>query len=168
MSVETREAGLLNIGDQILSPAGRWETIEHVDNIGKPGGGVRIWTDATGNGYSWRFTSWHRLRFVERKYAEPRVVKIFETPEQIIAALAGERDLVWPSDSVIVVDARKHAGGSWEVTDRPGGGEPVVQPFPRRGSARAAVRRAARLHAKAIGVPVAGDALLARMGSRQA
>src|SRR5690349_7531113 len=48
---------------QIRSPFGRWETITRVDQPDRFGP-VRVWTEETGPGFSWRYNRWDHVDFV--------------------------------------------------------------------------------------------------------
>lgn len=153
-----RMASLLNTGDYIVTPAGRWEKVTVVDEGDSPETGtVRVCTDMTASGYGWRFRVSQELRYLPRPQLERRLVRVFEAAEQIVAAIAPAGVAVWPVDSSVLAVGRRAPGARWEVIHRPGGGQLEVATFDRRGFAVKAVRRAARAHARGLQLPMEGD-----------
>ena len=172
MSDTHREAGLLVEGDQMFSPAGRWETIKSIDSTDR--GVSLIYTDSTGPEYGWRVENFRRVRFIARERSGLRVVKVYESDVAMHVALGEPPSLVWAYDSPILAAATHVRGsGFWTIINWPSGRDQVTTQIKNRGVARAQLRLIAREHAKALGLAyVSGrrallsDKAIAVLGSR--
>jgi hypothetical protein len=147
----------LRAGDQMFSPAGRWETITAFEDT--PAVLIRIRTDRTGD-YAWLLSgSLEVLALTPANLrATTRTVAVEETKSGIVAVLSSPSytSYCWDDGSLTLAMAQQKRGEGWEFTDWPGGGELVVTTLPSKAAARSAIVRAARAHARGLGVKYRG------------
>ena len=144
------------------SPAGRWETVVAVDHDERPW--TRVWTDKTGPDWAWRFLSSTKLEAAgplgggqNDPQPEVRIVDLSVGRGGQMVAVVTQRNVQWPSfgDGASLATAyHEGAGKGWKVVDRPGGGAAVETQHSSKATARTALLRAARAHAKALKIPV--------------
>lgn len=150
----------LDAGWRFMSPVNRWETVERVEQANEYAP-VQVWTDKTGSAYSWSLPPWSRLDAVAppwRPHGVPEIrVWEYEFARDAPMFAVVTLDTVYrPDTDHAVAQASYTREGGWKVTHRPdGGGEVVVIDCGRsKAKARTALQRAARVHAKALGVKV--------------
>lgn len=144
----------LRAGDQVFSPAGRWETVWSV--VFEPSSYlVRLYTDRTGSDYSWTLERHQELTTVTA--ARVRViptVRVRNSSHNVVAYIATD-DFLRGFGMVTLADASPLGRGrGWEIRDRPTGGEITVTVVASKAAAVSLVRAAARAHAKALGLSV--------------
>lgn len=152
-------AEALGRGWLFMSPLGRWETVERVEQANEYAP-VRVWTDATGPDYSWSLERWVRVDAIappHRLHGVPEI-RIWEhdwARDAPMYAVLTVDTAYRPSTDHPLVEARYSRDTGWRVVHRPGGGETLVVDCGRsKAKARTALRAAAREHAKALGVRV--------------
>ncbi len=147
----------------LRSPLDRLETVTRVEQEGSYGP-VRVWTDKTGPNYSWRYHRTERvdavrppqlfhgdpeIRVVEYDYARDAPMYAVPTLSTIYRA---------DSSRGYLVEARYQKGKGWYVSHRPGGGDVATTWHDSKAKARTALKAAAKIHAKALGVKVTTEA----------
>ncbi|WP_320069140.1 hypothetical protein [Micromonospora sp. RTGN7] len=146
-------------GWQVVSPLGRWETVERVERATEFSA-VRVWTDRTGPGYSWSIPPWRKLDAAApprrcHGVAEVRVWEHDYARDAPMYAVITLDTIHRPDTEHPLAQASYSREAGWAVTHRPDGGEVVVIDCGRsKAAARTALRAAARQHAKALGVRV--------------
>lgn len=157
------EAEKLDKGWQFVSPLGRWETVNRVDQANEYAP-VRVWTAETGPDYSWLMPRYRKLNAVAPPWnwhghgtPEIRIVEHSFGRDAPMYAVTTLDTIYRPHVEDYIAEARYTREGGWKVTHRPdGGGEVVVVDCGRsKAKARTALRAAARQHAKALNVKVA-------------
>lgn len=148
---------------QIRSPLDRWETVTKVEYGGEHGP-VLVWTDKTGPDYSWRYYRSTKVEAIRpaghlNGIPEIRIIEYSwgDGPIHAVPTLS----TIHRTDMMrVLVEARYVGKGKgWNVVHRPNGrGEPVTIHCESKAKARTAVRAAAKLHAKALGVKVTTEA----------
>lgn len=154
----------LDTGWHFRSPIDRWETVSRVEIEGSAQYpvAVRVWTDQTGPDYAWRLSYRDRVHAVPptaEYVAQQPEIRLVDLPRDSFSggryiAVLTFRAVAVPDFIYTLVRAEHVAAGGWAVCDRPAGGDEVVTRHPTKAHARTAVRRAARVHAKALGIPV--------------
>lgn len=149
----------LRPGDQMWSPVGRWETITDVAGLGS--GLQHIHTMSTKDGYAWTLPGAREVQAMTG--ADLRHIRTVSVEEggggDIIAVLSDPAYAAWHWDdgSVILAQATHKRGEGWTVADRPGDGTGVVATtYDSKAAARSAIIRAARAHARGLGVKYRG------------
>lgn len=153
------EAEALSPGWRFVSPLNRWETVTRTEQANEYAP-VRVWTNLTGQGYSWLITRWQKVDAVApppRTLHGTPEIRVFEhdyardAPMYAVPTL----DTVHrPDTSEHLVEARYSRERGWAVSHRPNGGELITVWCDSKAKARTALRAAAREHAKALGVKV--------------
>lgn len=148
----------LNAGDQIWSPAGRWEIVTSVSPSSDPWL-MRVVTDRTGSGYAWPLDCYRKVETVRARHLrETPSVRVWDHQREIVAWV-GTGEYLYRTALTLAQAFPRGRGLGWEVRDRPDGGELRVTGAPSKAAAAVLVRKAARAHAKALGLPlqVGGD-----------
>jgi hypothetical protein len=140
----------LAVGDQVFTPASRWETVAAIDAATWL---VRVFTDRTGPAYSWSLPRHRELPGLRVDLVQIKPAVRIESTQRGLVAFIGTEEYVDGWASYVLVDATPLGrGAGWEVRDRPSGGEVARLQVPSKAEALTAVRRAARAHAAALGL----------------
>ncbi len=140
----------LAVGDQVFTPAGRWETVAAIDAATWL---VRVFTDRTGSAYSWFLPRHRELPGLRAALAQIAPTVRVESTRRGVIAFVGTEEYVDGWASYVLAEASPLGRGEgWEVRDRPSGGELARLKVPGKGEAMSAIRRAARAHAAALGL----------------
>lgn len=150
-----RPVGEYDVGGMFFTPAGRWETITDRTPYSDPSAQIHIHTDRTGDGYAWIFWRSDRMPYVPSWVASrERGVVINEYGNVIEASIANSVHARGYGSGHALVSAHMVRGSGWQIVDRPGGGDLEQVEVPSKARARTEVARRARVHAKALGLPV--------------
>ena len=144
----------LNPGDQFFSPARRWETVTRLD--GSDPCRTRVFTDVTGAGYAWTLANFREVPVLPawQRRGTP-MVRVDDFRQFVTAFVGTAEQRYFTAGSPVLAEGRQLGRGQgWEVTDRPAGGDLVITRVPGKAAALSAVRRAAKAHAKALGLPL--------------
>jgi hypothetical protein len=151
----TYRVDALNLGDQIWSPASRWETVTGLD-APRPGAVTRVNTDLTGPDYGWALPNWREIPVLP--VAHPRgtsAVWIQAMRDRVLAFVGTVPEYHRNVNAPIVAQAIFFGRGrGWEIVNRPDGGESTRETVASKATAVAAVRRSAKAHAKALRLPM--------------
>ncbi len=140
----------LAVGDQLFTPAGRWETVAKLDDATWL---VRVFTDRTGPAYSWSLPRHRELPGLRAAWTLLKPTVRVESTQRGVVAFIGADEYVNGWASYVLADASPLGRGEgWEVRDRPAGGELARLQVASKVEAMSAVRRAARAHAAALGL----------------
>jgi len=140
----------LAVGDQVYTPAGRWETVQDLDSSTWL---VRIFTDHTGPAYSWSVPRHRELPGLPAALAliTPKI-HVESTRRGVVAVIGTDEHVNGWASYVLAEAASLGRGEGWEVRNRPAGGELDRLTVASKAEALSAVRRAARGHATALGL----------------
>lgn len=145
-------------GWQIRSRFERWETVTRVAHHERLNV-VHVWTDKTGSDYCWTYLRWEKVTAHKPVPAADGIpeVRVIESdrPDGPMCAVATLSTILRPDiyGGVTLVSANT-AGRShgWKVAHWSNGAELVIEEGLTKAKARTAVNRAARAHARALGV----------------
>lgn len=145
--------------DQMWSPAGRWETVtstEYLDGRGL----IAVHTNKTVDGYGWILTCTTDLPVMSAvELRHQRSVAVEATPGgDLIAVLSDPAYNAWHWDdgSVTLAQASHKRGEGWTIADHLGTGNVQTTTYANKAEARSAIVRAAKAHAKGLGVRYRG------------
>jgi hypothetical protein len=145
-------------GDQIFTPAYRWETVIRLDRGETYSASTRVFTDRTGEGYGWSLANWHELPTLRSwQIRGTATVRVDSTRHRVVAFVGTGESEYWylgqrPAMTVLAEATPAGRGQGWDVVNRPDGGDPVRVRVGSTAAALSAVKRAARVHAKALGL----------------
>lgn len=149
--VTARRVDELDVGTQWWTPANRWETATKITT--DAGWAVRIETDAVAAGYSWSLPGNRVVASVSMVYlSDMRRVVVSESSSFVTAELVTG----YGRGDHILAQAIAIRGKGWHMNERPDGGDVVQSLIKSKAAARTAVTRAAKRHAKALGVTFGG------------
>lgn len=148
----TGRVDALRVGDQVFTPAYRWETVTRLDQGDRYSRATRVFTDHTGPEYAWRLANHHTLPILPASLvsAVPSV-RVEASRDRVVAFVGADER---PSATVLAEAVYLGRGNGWRVNDRPNGLDLVTSVVARKDLALSRVRRAARAHAKALGLRV--------------
>ena len=147
----------LNVGDQFFSPARRWETVTRIADAERYSTWTRVFTDVTGAGYAWKLADFREVPVLRAWQRRGTPMVRVDDSRRFVTAFVGtaEQRYGFTADAPVLAEARQLGRGQgWQVTDRPAGGDVVITQVAGKAAALSAVRRAAKAHAKALGLPL--------------
>jgi hypothetical protein len=149
-----RRADSIRPGDEVFTPAGRWETVTGVD---RDSWRIALHTACGRRSFTWRFGG-HTTLPVLRSWPRPEAVavRLWEANgaglREVIAAVASRATSAAVIDGHHLVHARwQGRGRGWAVYDLVT--DETVTLGVSKAEAFAEVKRLARVHAKALGMP---------------
>ncbi len=146
--VTARPVDELGVGSRWWTPAGRWETVTGITHDG--GYTSRVETAELAAGHAWSMSKYRIVASISA-YELPRQVVVCMTHSTITAYITSggshEHDLA---------QATAVRGSGWLLWDRPTGGDTVQEQIASKASARSAIVRRAKAHAKALKLPFGG------------
>lgn len=155
----------LAAGWHFRSPVGRLEFVERIVEASEATGWqVLIYTRETGPGYCWHAFQSDKVEAVPPRHGAGRsgdvAVVIHEWnyhggPIQagIVIGVAGRPDF-----NRVLVEAHQERGAGWTIISRLNGSDLTSETRPNKAQARTVVRQWAKLHSKALGIPVREEA----------
>jgi hypothetical protein len=140
-----------DVGGQVFTPAGRWETITDLDG-GATSLLVQVFTDRA----AWQWWGSDRLPYMpDYRVTSPAAVRVFETAHSFEVSVGAARTNYGRGH--VLLGAYHVRGTGWQIQDRPAGvGELEHLVLPSKARARTEVNRRARAHAKRLGIPLDG------------
>jgi hypothetical protein len=146
----------LNLRWTFWSLAGRLETIDRMEPVDPLSHWWRVWTDKTGDTWSWRLAADDRVHAIPPNPAAIAHLRFIGLP----GGQTGPAMYIVPAEDYSIPDfnhtlAEAHYLGSglgWRVLDRPDGGDEVVTEYPSKAKARAALLKAGQTHARILGL----------------
>lgn len=148
----------LRSGDQMWSPVGRWETVTAVEHLAS-GIMVRLATDKTRDGYAWTLRASADIQaLTSYQQRHVRTVAVEETKRGIVAVLSDPTytSYCWDDESITLAQATYTRAEGWTVADHKGDSTVHTETCASKAAARSAIIRAARAHAKGLGVKYRG------------
>lgn len=140
----------LKVGDQVWTPAARWETVADLDDAAWL---VRVFADRTGPAYSWSLPRHRELPGLPVAIAQADPAVRVESTLRGLVAFVGTDTYIEGLTSYVLAEATPLGRGEgWEVRDRPAGGELARLQVPGKPEALTAIKKAARAHAAALGL----------------
>lgn len=143
-------------GDQVFTPARRWETVTRADLGQLSDWSVSIFTDRTGPEYAWSLPR-HRELPTLRAWMVRGTAVVWVVSDAVrgeVIAFVGRDDVAHHEPPLYVVAGAYPAGRGrgWELRHRPQGGALVSTVVPSKAAAASAVKRIAKEHAAALGL----------------
>lgn len=154
------KADVLCEGDMVFTPAQRWETVVRVDAPDDSSIDLRIFTDLTGEAYSWRWRTFDKVRRVPNWELNEKVaVRVhdwsYRRRGHITASVSPYlRD--YDTKTILVTAQYNGPGQGWSVIDHPAGGPASITVAESKPKALSFLNRAAKAHAKALRLPFLG------------
>lgn len=136
----------------------RLDRVEVVERVERTEGylAIKVWTDQTGPDYFWVYPRWEKVTATPPEpptHGDPeiRVIESWRGDGPMYAVAT--RSAILRPDTFNALVTATTAGRSqpWKVTEWRGD-TPDITEFPSKAAARSALRRAARAHARALGV----------------
>lgn len=151
----------LDIGDMVFTPAQRWETVTHIADDEASVTHRRVFTDHTGESYSWHWWTLTTIRRVPAWEIEANpAVRVqdwtYLRRGHLTAAVSAYQRSGYDAGNTLVTAEYNGPGQGWSVIDHPAGGPAVVTTTDTKAKAVTVLNRAARTHAKALGLPFIG------------
>ena len=116
-----------------------------------------MFTDRTRDTYAWRLATFHEMPTIPAyPVGDAASVHIDNHRDQVLVFVGNRAPYYRSRGSVILAEASfQGRGQGWRVTDLPHGQDPTSTTVASKVAAVSLIKHAARVHAKALGLPVA-------------